>query len=353
MRVFLQNRLFSRRGFIQRASEAAKAAGLAGTLFALKQPGEATAASKSNPWAYDDSPFRRTDPKLIGFRKVAGFSCARSNPTCVALTKAGKLLIGAGRYLSEYSLDGTQIMEIELQGEPRCISASDDELLYVGMRERVELYDRKGKRSAQWETLPGKPYLTGVTLSATDAFLADAGNRVVWRCDPSGKIKGRIGLTDKTKSIPGFIVPSPFFSAVMGKDGLLRVTNPGRHRVETYTTDGDLEFAWGNAGAAIENFCGCCNPINLAMLDDGRVVTFEKGIPRVKIYATDGTLESVVAGAESFPENAKVCGPNDCTLGGLSGVVDEKGRICILDLVSATVHVMERNGKTTLSGNDK
>ncbi|HSU57508.1 MAG TPA: hypothetical protein VLT36_25935, partial [Candidatus Dormibacteraeota bacterium] len=117
--------------------------------------------------------------------------------------------------------------------------------------------------------------------------------------------------------------------------------------VEAYTFDGDLEFAWGKPGAAIENFCGCCNPIKLAFLTDGRVVTFEKGIPRVKIHGPDGKFESVVAGAESFPENAKVCGPNDCTLGGLSGVVDSKGQIYILDLVAANVRRMTRKPTAT------
>jgi hypothetical protein len=76
-------------------------------------------------------------------------------------------------------------------------------------------------------------------------------------------------------------------------------------------------------------------------MSDGRIVTFEKGIPRVKVYNSHGQFESVVAGSESFVENAKICGPNDCTLGGLDGVVDSKGRIHILDLVSANVRTME------------
>ena len=50
-----------------------------------------------------------------------------------------------------------------------------------------------------------------------------------------------------------------------------------------------------------------------------------------------------MAGAESFAANAKVCGPKDCTLGGLDGVVDAKGRIYVLDLVAGDIRVMERN----------
>ena len=95
----------------------------------------------------------------------------------------------------------------------------------------------------------------------------------------------------------------------------------------------------------ITGFCGCCNPINLALLPDGRYVTCEKGLPRVKIYSERGEFESVVAGAESFPENARACaskGLGDCTQGGLDVVADSRGRIYILDFVTSEVRVMQR-----------
>jgi hypothetical protein len=58
-------------------------------------------------------------------------------------------------------------------------------------------------------------------------------------------------------------VPSACLDVEIAPDGLLRVNNPGRHRVETYTFDGDLELFWGRPSAAIDGFCGCCNPVNL------------------------------------------------------------------------------------------
>ena len=71
------------------------------------------------------------------------------------------------------------------------------------------------------------------------------------------------------RNVPGFIVPSPFLDVMIHRDGLLRVNNPGRHRVEAYTFDGDLEGAWGKPTAAIEGFCGCCNPIAIAAWPTG------------------------------------------------------------------------------------
>jgi hypothetical protein len=175
-------------------------------------------------------------------------------------------------------------------------------------------------------------------------FAADSGNRVILRCDRSGKIVGRLGEKNKERNIPGFIVPSPYLDVEIAHDGLLRVNNPGRHRVEVYTTEGDFELAWGSASMGVIGFCGCCNPINLALLPDGHCVTCEKGLPRVKIYNERGEFESVVAGPESFPENAKACaskGLGDCTRGGLDAVADADGRIFILDFVTGDVRVMK------------
>jgi hypothetical protein len=342
MSELTKNHLVNRRDFIRRAGDSARLVGLGAALAALQRAAPA-AAPTTNPWAYDDSAFRRTDPKLLHYHEINRFRCSHPAPRCLALSLEGRLFIGAGKYLTEHTLEGKQVSEIALAGEPRCVAVAADGSVYVGLREHLEVYDRKGQRLNSWPSPGPKTYFTGVAVAESDLFLADAGNRVVLRYDRSGKLKGRIGEKNKDRNIPGFIIPSPFFDIRIARDGLLRVTNPGRHCVETYTFDGDLESTWGKAGAATEHFCGCCNPINLALLADGRVVTFEKGIPRVKVYSSDGLFESVVAGTESFAENARVCGPNDCTLGGLAGVADAKGRIYILDFVAADVRVMEQN----------
>jgi hypothetical protein len=63
----------------------------------------------------------------------------------------------------------------------------------------------------------------------------------------------------------------------------------------------------------------------------------------VKIYSAEGEFESVVAGSESFPENAHACNDlNDCVNGGLDVAVDSEGRIYILDIVASNVRVMKR-----------
>jgi len=333
MSEFFNNRFVSRRGFLGRTLAGAATAGALGALAADK-------TKEANPFAYDVSRFLTTDPKLIGYTQKRTFPTPHSSPRAIALGPNGNLFIAAGKYVSEVKPDGTLVVEFALSDEARCLAVAED-AIYVGSRERIEVFDFKGQRRGGWEKPVAKSYFTSLAVGANDLFVADAGQRLILRYDRSGKLVARIGERNQDRNIPGFIVPSPFFAVRRAPDGLLRVTNPGRHRVEVYTADGDFELAWGRAGAAIEHFCGCCNPTNLALLADGRVVTFEKGIPRVKVHGADGAFESVVAGAESFAENAKVCGPNDCTLGGLDGVADATGRIYVLDFVANNVRVME------------
>jgi hypothetical protein len=333
MSEFFNNRFVSRRGFLGRTLAGAATAGALGALAADK-------TKEANPFAYDVSRFLTTNPKLIHYEQKRTFTTPHSGPRAIALGSNGNLFIAAGKYVSEVKPDGALVSEFALTEEARCLAVADD-AIYVGSRERIEFFNLKGQRRGAWDKPAEKSYFTSLAADANDLFVADAGQRLILRYDRSGKLVARLGERNKERNIPGFIVPSPFFAVKLGADGLLRVTNPGRHRVEVYTADGDFELAWGRAGAAIEHFCGCCNPTNLALLSDGRVVTFEKGIPRVKVHGADGAFESVVAGAESFAENAKVCGPNDCTLGGLDGVADATGRIYILDFVANNVRVME------------
>jgi len=241
--------------------------------------------------------------------------------------------------------NGRPVAELACSGAVRCLGVGADGTVYVGLRDHVEIQDARGKRLGAWDPPPGRPFLTGIAVGKQEVFVADAGNRIVWRQDLSGKVLGKIGAKDSKRNIPGLVLPSPFLDVELAADGLLRVNNPGRHRVELYSVDGDLELSWGKPSMGIEGFCGCCNPVNLALLSDGRVVTFEKGLPRVKVYAADGTFECVVAGPESFADTGGVDAiteADEVMYGGLDGVVDSAGRVIVLDLLGATLHVMKR-----------
>ena len=93
---------------------------------------------------------------------------------------------------------------------------------------------------------------------------------------------------DPERHTSEFVIPSPHFDLVAGPDETFWVVNPGKRRIESYSRPGELQSMWGQAGAALADFFGCCNPAHLALLPDGRFVTSEKGIPRIKIYSEAG-----------------------------------------------------------------
>ncbi len=330
-------RLSTRREFLGRSAGALALLNAIGAQRAAGGPGRTR-----NPFAYDVSHLEKTDPRLVAYEEVARWAVPHLPARRLATGPDGTLLVCGGNWVSVISAAGRPGLELELSSPPQCAAVDGDGAIFVGLRDHIEVFDAKGRRRASWDAPSRKSWLTALALTKEDVFVADAGQRVVLRYDRSGQLRGRLGEKNTARGIPGFIVPSPFFDLKVGPDGLLRVTNPGRHRVELYTLEGDLEGVWGTPSMGIAGFCGCCNPVSLALLPDGRYVTCEKGLPRVKIYTAQGAFESVVAGVESFSANARVCGPSDCTRAGLDAVADAQGRIFILDVVTGEVRQMQR-----------
>jgi hypothetical protein len=303
--------------------------------------GTALGAGKDvNPFAYDVARVSKTDPKLIHFEQAARFAGLNPEPRRIAVGPEDRVYVAGKNGVTVLDREGAHLNDITLTGAARCVAVAADGTVYAGVRDHVEVFDRKAQRIGTWESPGKKTWFSGMAAGENDVFVADAGNRVVLRYDRSGKLAGRIGEKNKERNIPGLIVPSPYLDVELGKDGLLRVNNPGRHRVEAYTLNGDLELFWGKPSAGIEGFCGCCNPVGLAMLSDGRYVTCEKGLPRVKIYSAEGKFDCVVAGPESFPENTRAHSLADCTVGGVDAAADSQGRIYVLDLIVGDVRVM-------------
>jgi hypothetical protein len=275
---------------------------------------------------------------------VRRISTGKEPARALEFAPGGGLWLAAGNTLALLSETGEREREIALGAPVRCVAAAADGTLFAGLRDRIVRFAADGRQLASWE-IPGKrAWLTGLAVNGDALFAADAGNRVVLRFDPSGKLLGRIGEKNTERDIPGFVIPSPYFTVRIHPDGLLRVNNPGRHRVEAYTPEGDFEGAWGTASAAASGFCGCCNPVGLALLPDGRIVTCEKGLPRVKIFSAQGEFESVAAPSAAFPEAARAgagIGDLDISLAGLAAAADARGRIAVLDHITGNIHLLQ------------
>ncbi len=309
---------------------------------------------------YNLQQLAKIDPKLILYEESArpietGFETAHA----ISIDSRGAIYVAGDHAIRIFNDGGKLLNEIELPDAPMnlAVESADEEgtseslKVYVAMKDHVEVYNNAGKMLAKWQGPGDDAVLTSIAVSKDKVFVADAGNRIVLGYDTTGTIINRIGEKNEDRNIAGFVIPSPYFDLAVGRDGLLRVVNPGVHRIEAYTFEGDLEFSWGEFSSGVKGFCGCCNPVNFAILPgsdfsgaDDHFVTCEKGLTRVKIYDPEGSFVGVVAGPEQLVEGGKVeiDTPAECQIGGFDVAVDASGRVLILDTIKNIVRIFSR-----------
>jgi hypothetical protein len=279
---------------------------------------------------FDDAKYRRTDPALVIYEETGRFPTGMTEPRGVAVVHAGNILVVGDSALAVFGADGTEVSRTSLLAEPTCVAFGAKDVIYIGMRDHVEVYGglRDPLRRAAWKSLGAKAIVTGIATADEQVFVFDAGNKQVVRYDLSGKVLGRFGHEGADK----LVVYQPCGDVAPLAEDLLFVTNPGRMRVEVHTMTGGLTSFWGTGTPEIEGFSPCCNPVNIVVLPDGSVVTAEKNIPRVKVYGSSGRFVGVVAGAEEFEESD----------GLIDIAADAKGRVLILDPAAKAVRIFER-----------
>lgn len=235
------------------------------------------------------------DKSLLGYREV--HSIAVPLHWARGLTLEGSSFWVAGD-MALVRLDPTGNVEekIDLPANANAISVAPDGALFAATNDQVVI--RQNGKAAGWPSLGPRARLVSVLATETEVFAADAGQRVIHRYDRKGHLLNRIG--EKSGDYVGLIVPSPYLGFGLSPTGDLIVGNPGQHRVERHSVNGKLLSFFGMPSQEIDGFCGCCNPSNLIVAKDGRILTAEKGLPRVKVLTPEGKLAKVVAGPDQF-----------------------------------------------------
>ncbi|MCE5328678.1 MAG: hypothetical protein LLG01_19945 [Planctomycetaceae bacterium] len=296
-------------------------------------------ANKDQPPAehhYDLSPYQGMQGAPMLYREdvTRGIDTKLKEPRGIAIGGSGGVYVVGDQIIRlPYSLYGDLPYEIACPpGPPMCV-AEFEKALFVGFKDRVAVLKDLSKWQEPWLSRGDKARFAAIAVSGDNVFVADAGNRVVLRYDRSGKLINEIGRKDPAKGAEGLVVPSPYMPLAVTSDGLLRVSNPGKHRVEAYTFDGRFELSWGTFGTGIDKFCGCCNPVGMTLIGGGRFVTVEKGITRIKIYDAEGKFQGVVAGPDQFAEHDKLCAASTagCTYGGLALAAGPDDTLYVLD----------------------
>ena len=301
---------------------------------------------------YDLSVVRKTDPKLVHYELAASFPTGMDAPRGIACDVQGRIHVGGGHQgkgaIRQFDPQGQELASFAASGPVFALTLADG-TVFAALKDHVEVIGHDGKAKARWPVSAGSLF-TSIAVGGERAFVADYAKRRVLRYDLSGKLLGVIEPKDADST---FAVPSPYFDLAVDAHDRLWVANPGKHRLEAYTLDGVKTLQWGKPSVEIDGFCGCCNPVNFALLPDGRFVTAEKGLPRVKVHTAEGQFESVVVGADAFPEDYACInrGPSDCQGGGMDVAVDNAGRILVLETHEKAVRVYVKKERQPAIGN--
>jgi len=208
------------------------------------------------------------------------------------------------------------------------VATANDGLVYVGQAGQVEIYDGAGRLSNTWRDAERLGLVTAVGFARGTVLLADATDRCIRRYDKSGKFLNNIGKDNRTK---GFLIPNGVVDFDVDAEGIIHAANPGKHRVERYTPEGELLGHFGRFdGRDPSGFSGCCNPTNVAVADDSRIFVTEKAGPRAKVYDAGGKLIAVIA-TDVFDPNCK----------NMDIAVDSRGLVYVADTVKLQIFVFE------------
>jgi hypothetical protein len=249
---------------------------------------------------------------------------------CIDIGPEGQLYFGRVSGVAVADRDGRTLGGWESQSRVTALAVDEHGNVYTAGGGLIEKRSGEGESLLVWGFggCDGDPFetVTGLAVAEGSVFVADAGAKLVYRFDYEGRPLGEIGSKESDPDGRGFEIPSPFFDCAV-RDGVLYVTNTGRHRVEMFDFDGKRLGHWGEFGSEPRQFPGCCNPTNIALAPDGRIVVSQKGAPVVKVFSREGRFLGTLGKGE-FPANAR----------GIDLAVTNEGRILALDPVAGRLH---------------
>ncbi len=274
-----------------------------------------------NPYEYDLSDFREVEEDLFCYREAGRVDVDGLGAKGIAVDDKDRLYVAGNGKVMICDRQGETVQQFDFAGVANCIAVGGQGEIYLGVNDHVEVFDFSGNLLASWPVPGERTLITSIAVADTLVYVADAGNKFVLQYGPGGELLRDIGKRDRAAGELGFIIPSPYFDLLIGREGELWVVNPGLHALQSYNARGEAVSSWKRTSMQLDGFSGCCNPSHIAMLANGSFVTSEKGIERVKVHLPSGDFSCVVAGPEQF-ETGTV---------GLDLAVDSEDRIYVLD----------------------
>ncbi|MDZ4847761.1 MAG: hypothetical protein SGI77_00565 [Pirellulaceae bacterium] len=275
------------------------------------------------------------------FTPAMHFTVQGKHVMAMAVGPNDQIYVGVDRQVKVFDRDGSPLQTLDFKRLPRGLAVDEVGTVYVAMARGIEVVGVANERK-QWSLPEGDVWLNSVALNGNEVCVADSANKVIWRFDQSGSRLGHY--------VPatGNATRASEFFAMSASKGRLHVADPRRHQVSTFDDGGQRERSWGVASRDLAGFSGCCNPVSLAVRDDGSIVTAERGIPRVKLFSGSGEFLAMIAGPENFKSTmeksivdsvVESTADADCSTGGLIVAVDAARRTLVLDPTTRKIQV--------------
>jgi hypothetical protein len=139
---------------------------------------------------------------------------------------------------------------------------------------------------------------TGARVFGNNLIVADTRGRVVAIFDVQTGVK--------KSAIKNLRTCCGILDFSVRKDNEILVANLGAFRVDGFDYQGNEIISFGQRGTGINDFHGCCNPVSVAFLSNGGIVTVEKDPTRIKVYSKEGAkkiegIDELVKGCTYIP----------------------------------------------------
>ena len=253
------------------------------------------------------------------FDKAFGQNEIKAAPTCVAMDAKDRLhvLLGDGTvvlYDTEGKLSGS--FKSAMKPLPSTMAVAGDRIYLLASEmtqttresqgKKVKVSEPSGVKCSVFDATGTKQAdikLSGVKSATAAHFVGDklvvadySQQAIVFFAVSGSEAK----MTRKISK--AFRLCCGIFDFCPGSDAdSIVVANLGAFKVQTFQADKKFS-EFGARGEKEAEFQGCCNPVNVACLADGSVVTVEKSPTRVKIYDKTGKTETPVAGIADLVE---------------------------------------------------
>jgi hypothetical protein len=160
-----------------------------------------------------------------------------------------------------------------------------------------KVFNQKGNRIRTME-LSSLHSATGARVANNKLMIADRENRII------AVYNSETG--EKEAVLEGMRPCCGILDFSINEKNEILVANLGAFRVQAYDMRGKQLLAFGQRGKDVSDFHGCCNPVSVAFLSNGAIVTVEKDPTRIKVYSQEGAkqiegIQELVSGCTYIP----------------------------------------------------